>query len=362
MFCPNCGKEYDKGFCPNCGYNPDAQQTVQQSQQPQYYQQPNVMPNQFVQPKKKKKSGCLIAVIVVVVILIIIGVGASGSDKEDSSKKDIASVKTESGEKSGKSVKSTEKKDDKSDSAFTIEEQVIWEVNGVTITATGINEDSIWGTEINLLVENNSDKDIGIGTDAVIVNDYMINDLTSITVSAGKKANDSVTLFSSELKAAGIDHIGQIELYLHTFDPDTYMTGESSGCITIQTSDYSNMDTENSIDGSVLYDDNGVKIVAQYVDEESFWGSAVLLYIENNSDKNIIVQSGDVSVNGFMVDSLMSDTVYAGKKCLSDITLFQSSLDENGITEIESIETSLKIMDENYNEIGNSGTVTINLK
>ena len=75
-----------------------------------------------------------------------------------------------------------------------MEEQVIWEVDGVKITATGITENTLFGTQVNLLIENNSDKDVGIGSDAVIVNDYMISDLTSITVTAGNKSNSSVTL------------------------------------------------------------------------------------------------------------------------------------------------------------------------
>jgi type II secretory pathway pseudopilin PulG len=360
MICPNCGKEFENGVCPSCGYNPMQQfQQGQQGQQNQQFQQPFFQQPPVQQPKKKK-HGCLIAIIVIIIIGII--AAAAGSGGSNDSKKEVASVETESGKSEKKSVEKSDSKTEKAKADFTIDEQVLWEIDGVKVTATGINDDSIWGTEINLLVENNSDKDIGIGTDAVIVNGYMINDLTSIECTAGNKANDSVTLFSSELSAAGIEHIGQVELYLHTFDPDTYEIGASSGCITIKTSDYDNMDTEVDIDGTVLYDAENVKIIAKYVDEDSFWGSAVLLYLENNSDKNIIVQCENVSVNGFMVDAIMSDDIYAGKKCISDITLYQSSLDENGITDIETIETSFTILNEDYEEIANSGKVTLNLK
>jgi hypothetical protein len=263
---------------------------------------------------------------------------------------------------SGKKSISNDEDEKEETPAMSIDEQVLWEVDGVTVTATGISEDSFYGTEVDLLVENNSDKDIGIGTDAVIVNDYMIDDLTSVTVSAGKKANDSITLFSSELEAAGIENIGKIEVYFHTFDPDTYMSDKESGCITINTSNADNYDTETSIEGTTLYEKDGIKIVGQYVDESSFWGTAVMLYIENNSDKNIIVQCDDVSVNGYMVDALQSQTVYAGKKAIDDITLFQSDLDENGITSVDEVETEFKILDENFMDIDNSGKVSFSTK
>ena len=320
--------------------------------------------------KKKSKKVLIIGIIAAVVVIGIIGGTTESKDKDDnSSKNEIVSVDTSKSSEDKKEITKEDKKeitnkdDDKNTSEnFSIAEQVLWDVDGVKITAKGIDEDSLWGTKINVIVENNSDKDIGISADALIVNDYMINDLTSITVTAGNKPNDSITLFSSELNAAGIEHIGKIEMYLHTFNPETYETLKKSDCITIKTSDYDKMDTDNDINGTILFEKDGVKIVGQYVDEDSFWGSAVLLYVENNSDKNIIVQCDDVAVNGYMVSALLSTNVYAGKKAFDNITLLQSDLEANGIDNIETIETSFKILDENFSEISNSGKVKFSTK
>lgn len=67
-----------------------------------------------------------------------------------------------------------------------INEQVLVDQDGIKITATEYVTDSIWGDGIKLLVENNSAKDYTIGCDALIVNDYMITDLFSADVAAGK--------------------------------------------------------------------------------------------------------------------------------------------------------------------------------
>lgn len=326
----------------------------------------------------KKSTKIILCTVGAICAIGIIGNAVGGSNDSEDKEKKIVSVES-SEEDSNKEIidnskNSSENSDDSqsdkenSESSETeekdelsIEEQVLWEVDGVKITATGITEDSFWGSEVNLIVENNSDKDVGISSDAVIVNDYMINDLTSITVTAGNKANDSITLFSSELEAAGIDNIGKIELYLHTFNPETYMTEKESGCITINTSAGS-VDTEADIDGVTLFEQNGVKIVGQYVDEDSFWGASVLLYIENNTDQDIIVQSGDVAVNGYMITSLCSEDIYAHKKAITDITLLESDLEDNGITSVDEIETEFKILDNNYNEIANSGKVKFSTK
>lgn len=90
----------------------------------------------------------------------------------------------------------------KSDGTVSIEPQVLLDQNDVVITAQEYVTDSIWGDGIKVLIENNGSQDVGISTNELIVNDYMISGLFSSTVAAGKKANDVVYLSSSELEAA----------------------------------------------------------------------------------------------------------------------------------------------------------------
>ena len=296
-------------------------------------------------------------IIGLVCIGCVIG-GISTITKDDDKKTEIVSV--DSGNKTSQKELSKDESKEEEKQVPSIEEQLLWETDGVKFTATGIDTDSIWGTKLNVLIENDSDKDVGIGADALIVNDYMINDWFSATVTAGNKTNDSITLFSSELKAAGIENIGKIELYLHTFDPDTYQTKQNSDCITITTSE--TVDETNNINGTTLFEQDGIKIVGQYVDENSFWGAAVLLYIENNSGQNINIHCDDVAINGYMVTALCSQEVYAGKKAISDIKLLSSDLDSNGITSIDEIETEFRITNDNYEEIANSGKVKFSTK
>ena len=68
--------------------------------------------------------------------------------------------------------------------------------------------------------------------------------------------------------------------------------------------------------------------------------------IENNSSKAITVQTRDESINGFMVSGIMSDDVQPGKKANAELTYYNSTLEENGIGNIESLEFSFHIFDE----------------
>ena len=306
-------------------------------------------------------------VLGLVAVMLVFGMMALGSGSESSSdKKEIVEEDSNSSDitvdTSDVDTTDTSDTDSSSSAAITIEEQVLFEQDGLKVTATEYVVDSIWGDGIKLLIENNGTSDIGLGCNALIVNDYMITDLFSTTVAAGKKDYETLNLSSSGLKAAGIENVGQIEVYFHTFDSDSYMTISDIDCVTIKTSAFDTMDTTPNDAGQELYNADGIRIVGKYVDEGSFWGAAVLLYIENNSGKNRIIQCDDMSVNGFMVTPYFSSTVYDGKKAIDDITLMSSELEENNITSIDEIELKFKIIDEDFMNSIESDTITFSAK
>lgn len=241
----------------------------------------------------------------------------------------------------------------------TIEEQVLYDGDGIRITAKEYVTDSIWGDGIKVLLENDTDNDIMVGCEALIVNDYMIHDLFASDVAAGKKANSTIYLSSSELKAAGIENVGRIEVYFHAYDSDTYDTIFSGEYAEIETSAVDRMDTKANDDGMELYNEDDIRIVGKTVDEDSFWGAAILLYIENNSGRNVGISVDDMSVNGFMMTPYFSTEVYDGKMTLDDITLMSSELKENGIETVEDVELKFHIYDlSSYETIADSDTIT----
>ena len=251
--------------------------------------------------------------------------------------------------------------EEEEETGITIEEQVLLDHDGIVITAKEYVTDSVWGDGIKLLLENNSDKTVMVGCNALIVNDYMISDLFASEVAAGKKANEIMDLSSTELEAAGIEDVGQIEIYFHIYDSETYDDMYNADCVTIQTSAYEKMDTDTTVDdvGSELYNADGIKIVGKTVDENSFWGTAILLYCENTSGKKVGISVEEMSINGFMMDPFFATTVYDGKKSLDEITVFSSDLEENEIEAIEEVELKFHIYDEDsYDTIAESDPIT----
>lgn len=270
-----------------------------------------------------------ITLIVCLLLFLVMAMG-SGSDTEDTA----ATQNTETSE-----VKEQVKKE------VTVEETAVFEENSIKITVTGLDTDGWMGPELKLLIENDSASNITVQTRLSSVNGFMVDSSISEDVAVAKKANTGILFSDSDLKNAGIETISNIQFSFHIFDTDSWDTIMDSELITVNTSaaDYvQNVDDT----GDILVDSDGIKIVARGLDTvDSIFGPSLILYIENNTGRNLTVQARDESVNGFMIDSIMSTDISSGNKALTELTFMSSDLEENSIEEINEIEFSFHIYD-----------------
>lgn len=227
----------------------------------------------------------------------------------------------------------------------TVEETVLMDANEIKITVKGL-EDGLFGTDLKLLIENNGDQNVTVQARNSSVNGFMVDTMMSQDVAAGKKANTTLTFSTSGLKDGNITTIANMEFSFHIFDTETWDTYYDSEMILVETSAAENYTQTFDDSGTEFYNANGIRIVGKGLSsEDSFFGPGLIVYIENETGQNITVQARDTSVNGFMIDTSMSQDVVAGKKALTAVTFFSSSLEENAIEEIESVETSFVIFD-----------------
>lgn len=124
-----------------------------------------------------------------------------------------------------------------------------------------------------------------------------------------------------------------------------------------QTDESVNQDAKNNAEADdqavqeteaqVLVDDAFVYIEFIGVDED-FMGPELKFSIENRSGMEICVQANNLSVNGYMIDPIMSADIMAGKKSLESMSMFSSDLEEIGVNsaaDIENIEWTFHIFD-----------------
>lgn len=244
-----------------------------------------------------------------------------------------------------------------------LEETVLLDAAGVKITVKSLEMNSLFGASVKLLIENNTDKNLTVGAQNVSVNGYMVESLLYADVAAGKKANDELSLLGSDLEAAGITTIADLEFSFHIVDSDTWAAYLDTDPICLQTSAAEGFVYEYDDSGFLAYSGDGVEIVVKGISDDSIFGPSIVVYISNTSGRNICVQARDVSINGFMVQQIFSVDVAAGKHAIDRITFFDSDLEENEITVIQQAELSFHIFDsDSWRSVTDTAPITLSFE
>ena len=313
----------------------------------------------------KKRKGLTVTVILLAAFALI---GTTRSEKDGEVKKPSgvdsgtvsSSVSETVKEENAPVVEKEEKKVDAKEE-ISIEKTVLYEAGGITVTATGF-EEGWMGPEVKILVENNTAKDILITAEDVSANGYMISLASLYTqVSAGKKATDTLTLSSTELKESGVETIADIQFFIKVSDSATWTEIDRSELITLSTSakGYSQPIDDT---GDILYDEKGIKIVCKGLKKDVIWDGMVVFYMENNGGHPITVYAEDVSVNGFMQDASIWSSLRDGTRIVDGLSLLDmSDLELRSIDDVNNIELRFRIINsENWNNIVTTDVISLN--
>nr|DAR40339.1 MAG TPA: Protein of unknown function (DUF3568) [Caudoviricetes sp.] len=117
--------------------------------------------------------------------------------------------------------------------------------------------------------------------------------------------------------------------------------------------------SEPAQEAVTILDQDGIKISALGKETDLF-GANIKLTIENNSGQDITVQVRDASVNGYMMDAILSEDVNDGKKSNCSMSFMSSELDEAGIEKIETVEFYFHIFNwDSMDTILDSNVITL---
>lgn len=302
-----------------------------------------------------KMSRILLALLLVFVMVFATACGGDGEIKQP------ANVNGDSsGETNGTG---TNNDSGSSDEEVTIAETVLYEANGIKVTAKSL-ADGLLGTEVKLLIENDSSKNILITSSSVSANGYMMPTAALYAeVAAGKKANESLTLMSSELDQCGIETLAEMQFYLQIQDPETWETIKTTDLITLATSATGYTQPVDD-SGDVLYNENGYKVVCKGLKQDIIWDGTVVFYMENNSNKAVSIYAENVSVNGFMQEVGLWSDLRPSTKMIDGMSMIDlSDLEITNIDEIKTIEFNLRIVDaETWEDIVTTDAMTLNFE
>ena len=306
-----------------------------------------------------KKSKMLIALLLAMVMILATACSSSDEVKQPANVNGDSSVNSNE-EPAGNDSNNAQENDTVE---ITVAETVLYEADGVKVTATGY-EDGWMGPEIKILVENDSSKNVLVTSASVSANGYMMPSAALYAeVAAGKKANETLTIMSSELDQSGIEMLAELQFYLQIQDPETWETITTSDLLTLTTSA---APYEQPVDdsGDVLYDSNGIRIICKGLKQDIIWDGTVVFYMENNSGKEISIYAENVSVNGFMQDVGLWSDLRPSTKIIDGMSMIDlSDLEIEDIDQIENIEFNLRIVDANtWEDIVTTDVLTLNFE
>lgn len=107
----------------------------------------------------------------------------------------------------------------------------------------------------------------------------------------------------------------------------------------------------SSEDGNVLVDESGIKITYTGIEMTEEGNAELKMTVENNSEQPILVNVQDFSANGMMMNAMFATQVTPGKKSNGELTIYASTLEENGVTAVESVEFSLVVFNDDTLDI-----------
>ncbi len=316
MFCQNCGSQIpdDGRFCPVCGAGIGDVNKPQPQETPDFNAYPPgaVPPASGAASEKKKKGVPAFLLVYLALVAVFIGVVVT-----------LALRYTDkNGPLHGARVKS----------------QVIWETEDLKVTVKGLYYDKDnWEAPRYLVLEakNSGSDEKQLSAPEAAVNSVMVDSDLSLSVPAGGKAKGELHFSGRELdNLAALDEIFSIAFTLREDNDDL-----PSDVIELKTGLKEHELYMNTGEDSPQYEENG--IIVNYnslYPMFSDYGPGLEFYVENNTDRYLGLESGNVTVNGEEAESREFDKVFLphtrGYVCLA---LNMEQLEEEDLLPLENV-------------------------
>ena len=245
-----------------------------------------------------------------------------------------------------------------------IEEQVIYEKDNLSITAKSIRYDTVHGPQIMLAINNKTENDLLIQNDYTSVNGFMIKPEIDIKVPAKKKAESPMSLPYLNLAMAGINSLSEVRFSLRILDSKTFSVVDTTEPVSLKLLNTAKEKATFDTSGQLAYNSNGVKIILQGLKMDTLFESenVLMVYMENHTNKIACIKNNKLTVNGYELTVSMSTAILPGMKAVDKIELYDQDLEEFGITAIDAVNASFEIYDyEKWKLVAKSDTVSVEL-
>lgn len=181
------------------------------------------------------------------------------------------------------------------DDGTTLEQTVIYDKNGIVVTALGVKGRAgycyLW-----LRMENNTSGAVTLWTDSAQVNGWEVDNSLWMKVSKNSMGREYVSFYPEDA-GLELDSIQTITLNCEMWDND-YNTIDTFTA-TLETSAYTGASADEELPGDVLYEGNGVTLTFGGLKQERYSSYGKLqFYVENTGAKSITLEGNEFLLSG----------------------------------------------------------------
>ena len=300
--------------------------------------------------KNKILSTVLSAVFAAAMVCSLASCGGEAETKpvgdvnQSQAQQEAESQEAESQEAVSQEVQSqeTESKQPSQDDviAATIEETVMWDDEHIKVTALSLTSDQYYHI-LNLRIDNKTGTDLYVMASRTAVNSFVVEPTLSVDVPANGSAEGQFRVWQKDVKA-GV--VADIETRF-SYSSDDYSVNSKTKRVKIETSAAASFDYSYDESGTVLYDENGIKIICKGFNNEG----NPMIYLSSTGElsEGCCVEAYEVYVNGKKSYSDYYAWVFTNTRNLAEMELDDEDVDGNELGEVESLKVSFKISREN---------------
>lgn len=198
------------------------------------------------------------------------------------------------------------------DDGTTLEQTVIYDENGIVVTALGV-QGSADSCRLWLRLENSTSDEVTLWTGSVQVNGWEMDSVLWLEASKNSMGREYVSFYPEDA-GLELDSIQTITLTCDLWD-DNYNTIDTFTA-TLETSTYTGELPDEELPEDVLYEGNGVTLTFGGVKQERYSSYGKLqFYVENTGSKSVTLEGDEFQLSGGQeLEVSLYETVSAGAK------------------------------------------------
>ena len=227
----------------------------------------------------------------------------------------------------------------------TLDEAVLLDKDGVSVTATGIRAEGLNDAIVTLRVVNSTDKHLRVDAEDFFVNTYSVYPqvccptesedgwvfYADAVVAPGETKDCQLRMNS--LDSCGIERICELELRLKLDEVEVsedgydyvgdFAEGETLRLRTSLYEDGVSYDPE----GTVLIEQDGLKVLLLRAENDEFSGPEITLYAYNGGERDVDLELAELTLDGKSCEGFFGMNVPVGKRCVASVSVWIEDYD-----------------------------------